>query len=73
MDEDSDILRRVIQQTTFGLRFSDLRDSLLFDFNDEEDVKLVLRELREDMNCAINVCIRGQEYLPNSVYWSLLK
>ena len=63
---DSDISRQMSQQIAFGSTYDDLRDYLLFDFENLSDLRLFLTIVREDMNCAVHVCLQGEEYITNN-------
>jgi hypothetical protein len=62
---DADILRQISQQIAFGATYDDIRDNLLFDFENVDDLRLFLTLVREDMNCAVHVCLQGAEYIIN--------
>lgn len=60
---DDHISASISREISFGSTGTDLRDYLLFDFTDIDDILLFLRVVREGMQCAAHVCLNGQEYL----------
>ena len=64
---DAEIISQVQRQISFGLTFIDLRDNLLFDFTDIDDVNAFTNEVREGMDCAAHFCLNGQQYLENNL------
>jgi hypothetical protein len=64
--DDSQVVDRVRNQIALGSTYDDLRDDLLFDFQNISDMNIFLRVVREGMNCAAHVCLNGTEYIENS-------
>jgi hypothetical protein len=64
---DNEIMAKIYRQTAAGFTFLDLRDDLLFDFTNMDDVRLFLSEVREGMDCAAHVCLNGKDYLQNKL------
>lgn len=48
------------------LIYEDLRDHLLFNFHDVEDMKLFMQQTAAD-SLQVNVCLHGEEYISNNV------
>ena len=62
---DAEIAAEIQQQIAFGDTYDEIRDYLMFDFQNEYDIRLFLRLVRQDMNCAVHVCLQGREYIMN--------
>jgi hypothetical protein len=46
--------------------FDDLRDNLLFNFNDDDDLNMFMREVRIAGKLRVNVSLFGSDYLSNN-------
>jgi hypothetical protein len=64
---DDEIAAKISLQIAAGFTFLDLRDYLLFDFTEMDDIQRFLIEVREEMNCAAHVCLNGNDYLNNNL------
>jgi len=49
-----------------GFTYEDIRDNLLFNFNNESDLQMFVRNMTE-MCANANVCLFGADYLANNV------
>jgi hypothetical protein len=54
------------RQIAYGATYDELRDYLLFDFDNSNDVQLFLNVVRESMNLSVNVSLLGKEYIENN-------
>jgi hypothetical protein len=63
---DDEIVAFLDRQLTQGCGYEDIRDHIIFDFNNEEDMRLFLREMRSTSPpVKVNVTLFGAEYLVN--------
>ena len=48
--------------------FEQLRDATLFNFTDEDDMKIFIQLTNTDLGVVSNICLNGQDYINNNAY-----
>lgn len=55
---------------SFGTTYDELRDYLLFDFDNCDDIRLFLHAVHDGMNLSVHVCLEGTYYImDNTEQW----
>ena len=63
---DEEIVARFQPQLASGCKSQDLRDNLLFNFHNSQDLLLFMRLVRTDLKLPINICLDGENYIENN-------
>lgn len=65
---DDDIREFLDQQNANDANYEDVRDHLMFNFNNDQDLHLFIEHVRRKEDIRVNFSLNGREYLSNNVH-----